>query len=97
MAVDYFLIHRGAIDVRSLYRSDAAGRYHFDHGVNRRAIAVFVPSAAVSTAIALLPAFAPIAALAWPIGLVVAGAAYFVAMGGAAKRASPSVAPEVAA
>jgi NCS1 family nucleobase:cation symporter-1 len=97
MAVDYFLIHRGAIDVRSLYRSDAAGRYHFDHGVNRRAIAVFVPSAAVSTAIALLPAFAPIAALAWPIGLVVAGAAYFVAMGGAAKRASSSVAPEVAA
>lgn len=86
MAVDYYLIHRGKIDISDLYRADATGQYYFKGGINPKAIAVFVPTAAVATAVALLPALAPIAALSWPIGLVTAGVAYFLAMGGLAPQ-----------
>jgi NCS1 family nucleobase:cation symporter-1 len=82
MAVDYFLIRRSHISIRDLYRSDAAGAYFFDGGFNRKAIAVFVPTAALAAAVALVPVLAPISALSWPIGLLCSGLAYYWAMGG---------------
>lgn len=89
MAADYFLIKRGVINIRDLYRSDDTGEYFFRQGFNPKAIAVFVPTATVAAVIALVPALSAMAAFAWPIGLVTAGVAYFLAMRG---MKSPSVA-----
>jgi nucleobase:cation symporter-1, NCS1 family len=86
MAADYFLIRRGAVNINDLYRSDARGEYFYRNGVNMRALAVFVPTAAVTVVIALVPALAPIAAFAWPIGFVAGGLVYFMVMSGAARR-----------
>lgn len=80
MAVDYYLVNRGAIKISDLYRSDDEGRYFFEGGVNRRAVDIFIPTAALACVVALVPALAPISALAWPIGLVSAGFGYFFAM-----------------
>ncbi|SMG17891.1 NCS1 family nucleobase:cation symporter-1 [Paraburkholderia susongensis] len=91
MAVDYFLVNRGIINIRDLYRSDEAGEYYFRNGVNPKAIAVFVPTAAVAAVVALLPALSAIAAFSWPIGLLSAAAAYFLVMGGARKSSVDAV------
>ena len=93
MAVDYFLIRRGHVRVAELYRADAAGEFHYQGGFNRRALAVFVPTATVAAIVALLPALSSLSAFAWPIGLVGAGAAYFVAMGGWRRAPAHGTAP----
>ncbi|RZL68341.1 MAG: NCS1 family nucleobase:cation symporter-1 [Variovorax sp.] len=82
MAVDYFLVRRSQVSIPDLYRADAGGAYHFDGGFNMKAIGVFVPTAAVAAAVALVPALSAISALSWPIGLVSSGIAYYLAMGG---------------
>jgi len=100
MAVDYFLIRRGRILVEDLYTVDEAGSYHYSRGVNPTAIAVFVPIAAVVAVVALVPAFSSVAAFSWPLGVVLSGIAYRVAMrralttGGAehARETSPALA-----
>jgi NCS1 family nucleobase:cation symporter-1 len=87
MAADYFLIRHGVVNINDLYRSDERGEYFYRNGLNTRALAVFVPTAAVTVVIALLPALSAIAAFAWPIGFVAGGMVYFLAMNGAARRA----------
>ena len=87
MAADYFLIRRGVVNINDLYRSDERGEYFYRNGLNMRALAVFVPTAAVTVAIALVPALSAIAAFAWPIGFVAGGLVYFMAMSGTARRA----------
>jgi NCS1 family nucleobase:cation symporter-1 len=47
---------------------------------------VFVPTAGVAVAIALVPTLSAIAAFAWPIGFIAAAVVYFLAMGGMANR-----------
>ncbi len=88
MAADYFLVNRGIVKIKDLYRSDESGTYFFRKGVNPKAIGVFIPTAVLAAILALAPGLGAVAAFAWPVGLVTAGAAYYVAMGGAAK-ASP--------
>ncbi len=94
MAVDYFLIRRGAIEIPDLYRADPGAAFHYTGGVNRRAVAVFVPTATLAAVIALVPSLSAFSAFSWPIGLISASAAYVVAMGGrsriAARRAAAS-------
>lgn len=90
MAADYFLLRRGIINIRDLYRSDESGQYFYTKGINRKAVAVFVPTAAVAAAMALVPAFGSVAAFAWPVGLLTAGTAYYLAMS-AAKVPVPAL------
>jgi NCS1 family nucleobase:cation symporter-1 len=80
LAVDYFLVRRGHVVLDDLYRVDEGGAYHYSRGVNRTAIAVFVPTALVSAIIALVPAFSSAAPFSWPIGVVLSGVAYRWAM-----------------
>ncbi|WP_396922236.1 NCS1 family nucleobase:cation symporter-1 [Mycolicibacterium sp.] len=94
MAVDYYLINRGVIAIRDLYRSDANGTYFFRKGVNRKAIAVFVPTASLAAIMALVPGLQAVAAFSWPVGVVTAGLAYYLAMGRHAKRADLATEPD---
>jgi NCS1 family nucleobase:cation symporter-1 len=73
MAADYFLINRGIVNIRDLYRSDENGEFFFRKGVNPKAIGVFVPTAALAAIMALVPALGVVAAFAWPVGRVTAG------------------------
>lgn len=95
MAADYFLINRGIVNIKDLYRSDENGEYFFRKGVNPKAIGVFIPTAAIAATMALVPAFGAVAAFAWPVGLLTAGFAYFFAMGG--KKKVPLATPETEA
>jgi NCS1 family nucleobase:cation symporter-1 len=80
MAVDYFLIRRGRILLEDLYTIDESGSYHYSRGVNPTAIMVFVPTAAVAAIVALVPAFSPVAAFSWPLGVLLSAVAYRMAM-----------------
>ncbi|MEA5454068.1 NCS1 family nucleobase:cation symporter-1 [Sinomonas sp. JGH33] len=77
MAADYFLIRKGIVNIRELYRSDERGEYYYRRGINPRALAVFVPTAAVSAVLALVPAFAAAAPFSWPISVVASAFAYY--------------------
>ncbi|MEV0084103.1 NCS1 family nucleobase:cation symporter-1 [Saccharopolyspora sp. NPDC050642] len=77
MAADYFLVRKGVVNVRELYRANEFGEFYYRRGVNPRALAVFIPTAAVSAILALVPAFAAVAPFSWPIGVVASAVAYY--------------------
>ncbi|MFF2507563.1 NCS1 family nucleobase:cation symporter-1 [Streptomyces sp. NPDC058067] len=80
MMVDWYLIRRQRVRVEALYQADPSAEFHYTRGVNRRAVAVFVPTAAVSAVIALLPAFSDVAALSWPLGVLLSAVVYRAVM-----------------
>jgi NCS1 family nucleobase:cation symporter-1 len=69
---DYWLVRRGRIDVPALYTEASTGAYHYRGGVNRRAVAVFVPSALVAVAVGFVPALEPVAPFSWFLGAGIA-------------------------
>ena len=75
MIVDYYLIRRGQVDVAKLFVK--GGPYHYRHGVNPRAVATFLPTAALSAVIALVPFFAPASPYSWFIGTASSGLLYW--------------------
>ncbi|MBJ8344646.1 NCS1 family nucleobase:cation symporter-1 [Antrihabitans sp. YC2-6] len=75
---DYWLIRRAKINVPELYTDEPSGAYHYRHGINPRAIAAFVPAAALSLLIAFTPALASLAAFAWFIGAGLGAMIYFM-------------------
>ena len=81
--VDYYLVKRGKIDVNGLYIAGPASPYWYQQGINARAVAAFVISAAISATFALVPAFATIAPFSWFIGAIIGGVAYWIAMASA--------------
>lgn len=81
VAADYWLVRRGRIDVPALYRDDPDGPYHYRHGVNPRAVAAFVPAAAVAVAVGFVPALEAVAPFSWFVGAVLAAAVYVAATG----------------
>lgn len=90
---DYYLVKRGRIDVDGLYREGSSSPYWYSGGINRRAVLVFVVSAALSAVIALVPAFGPAAPFSWFIGAL-SGAALYLAAARRAPEAIPERAPE---
>jgi NCS1 family nucleobase:cation symporter-1 len=74
---DYWLIRRGKVNVPELYSDAVSGAYHYRHGVNPRAIAAFVPAAALSLVIAFVPALADLSPFAWFIGAGLGAAIQF--------------------
>jgi NCS1 family nucleobase:cation symporter-1 len=84
---DYYLVKKGRVDVAELYRTGRQSAYWYQGGINRRAVAAFVPSAILTSSLALLPSFADVAAFSWFIGVVVAGGLYLVLMREAPARA----------
>ncbi|QFU86211.1 NCS1 family nucleobase:cation symporter-1 [Amycolatopsis sp. YIM 10] len=78
MIVDYYLIKRGSVDVAKLFDGSPESPYHYRKGVNPVALWVFVPTAALSAVIALVPFFAPAAPYSWFIGTAAAALLYRV-------------------
>ncbi len=83
LIADYYLVKKGRVQVDDLYRTGPGGRYWYGGGINWRAVAAFVPSALVTSLLALLPAFGDVAPFSWFIGVVVAGGLYVALMRGA--------------
>ena len=73
------------MNVPALYTEDADAEYHYRRGYNPRAVAVFLPSAAIAVVVALVPFFHAAAGFSWFIGAIVAAVLYAIV----ADRASP--------
>ncbi|MBL1094972.1 MULTISPECIES: NCS1 family nucleobase:cation symporter-1 [Streptomyces] len=76
LLVDYYLVRRGRIDVDALFSADAAGAYHYRRGYNPKAVIAFLPAAAVSAALALVPFFDAVAPFSWIFGMALSGGIY---------------------
>ncbi|MFI9050951.1 NCS1 family nucleobase:cation symporter-1 [Streptomyces sp. NPDC053427] len=76
LLVDYYLIRRGRIDVDALFSADAEGAYFYRRGYNPKAVLAFLPAAAVSAGLALVPAFDVLAPFSWIFGMGISGALY---------------------
>jgi NCS1 family nucleobase:cation symporter-1 len=73
---DYWLLRRSRVNVPHLYTEDETGDYHYRRGYNPKAVAAFVPSAAVAVTVALVPLFHSVAGFSWFIGAFLAAALY---------------------
>ena len=77
LLVDYYGIRHGRISLSDLFRDDSAGAYYYRRGFNPRALAAFVPAAAVSAVIALAPRLGALAPFAWLFGSLLAAGIYW--------------------
>lgn len=82
LLVDYYLVRRGRIDVDELFSADARGAYFYRKGYNPKAVIAFLPAAAVSASLALIPTFNVVAPFSWIFGMALAGVLYRVVSGG---------------
>ncbi|GAA3193334.1 MULTISPECIES: NCS1 family nucleobase:cation symporter-1 [Streptomyces] len=82
---DYWLIRRTRVHVPHLYTEDPRASYAYRSGVNPRAVAALVPSAAVAVAVALVPYFSAVSGFSWFLGAVLAAVLY-VAVPGRARH-----------
>jgi NCS1 family nucleobase:cation symporter-1 len=87
--LDYFLIRRQEVDVDGLYREGASSPYWYQNGVNPRALAAFLPAAAISLIVALVPALGSAAPFSWFIGAGLGAGIYWVLS--RAPRARPAI------
>jgi NCS1 family nucleobase:cation symporter-1 len=94
LMTDYFLFRKQRVAVEEMYRLH--GGYSYTGGVNVRALISFGVAAAVAAPIALLGTFAAAAPFAWPIGVVIGAALYYVLMIGQPVIGEPP-APEALA
>lgn len=76
--VDYFLFRRQRVAIAELYRLH--GGYSYTGGVNIRALISFAFAAAVAAPIALAGTFSTVAPFAWPVGVVIGAAVYYLLM-----------------
>ncbi|MFB6572520.1 NCS1 family nucleobase:cation symporter-1 [Streptomyces noursei] len=76
LLVDYYLVRRGRIDVDALFSADAAGAYFYRRGYNPKAVIAFLPAAAASASVALIPAFDAAAPFSWIFGMGISGLLY---------------------
>jgi nucleobase:cation symporter-1, NCS1 family len=91
MIIDYYFVRHRQVVIEDLYRDDHSGAYYYHRGVNPRALWVFVPTALISTIVALWPPLAPVAPFSWFIGAGLAAAAYIFAMRGHSSLATEGV------
>ncbi|WP_433171159.1 NCS1 family nucleobase:cation symporter-1 [Actinoallomurus sp. CA-150999] len=77
MAIDFFIIRRQRVDLAHLYLPTPESSYYYTRGLNRRALAAFVPAAAVALTFALVPAFSKLAPFGWFTGAALAAACYY--------------------
>jgi NCS1 family nucleobase:cation symporter-1 len=62
--IDYFLIKKNNIDVSSLYKDGASGRYWYQGGFNAKAVFAWIIGAILPTLVSLIPAL-DVGALHW--------------------------------
>ncbi|WP_217254981.1 NCS1 family nucleobase:cation symporter-1 [Streptomyces sp. AC602_WCS936] len=73
---DYWLLRQSRVNVPALYTEDTEAEYHYRRGYNPRAVAAFVPSAAIAVVVALVPWFHAAAGFSWFIGAILAATLY---------------------
>ncbi len=78
ITVDYWLVRKTRVNVPDLYTEAPDGAYFYTHGVNRKALAALVPSALISIALAIVPAFGAITPFSWLFGAGIAGGVYWL-------------------
>ncbi|MFH8568683.1 NCS1 family nucleobase:cation symporter-1 [Streptomyces sp. NPDC017993] len=94
LLVDYYLIRRGRIDVDALFSADREGKYYYRKGYNPKAVVAFLPAAAVSAALALVPAFGVLAPFSWIFGMGLAGGLYHLVSRRGRETADAGPVPE---
>ena len=77
IVVDYYLVKRGRIVVDDLYREGTSSSYWYEGGLNQKALWAFLPAAAISLVVALLPTFGTIAPFSWFVGAGIASVVYW--------------------
>lgn len=80
LMIDYYLVRKQRVALAEVYKMD--GGYSYQSGVNVRAIVSFVVASAIAAPIALIHYFSSTSPFAWPIGVVIGAAVYFVLMRG---------------
>jgi NCS1 family nucleobase:cation symporter-1 len=85
LIVDYWILRKRTLDLRSLYVEDGAYRYR--HGFNLNAIAATLAGALIALAGMFWEPLRPIYNWSWFVGFGVAGGLYWVLMPGADARA----------
>ncbi|MDQ6790100.1 MAG: NCS1 family nucleobase:cation symporter-1 [Candidatus Dormibacteraeota bacterium] len=73
---DYFLVRRQQVNVEALFQEGESKPYWYTGGVNPKALVAFLPAAAISIVIALVPALSGLAAFSWFIGAALGAAIY---------------------
>jgi NCS1 family nucleobase:cation symporter-1 len=73
---DYWIIRKTKVNVPHLFTEDPNDEYYYQGGVNKLAIAAFLPAAIISVVIAVLPATKEIAGVDWFIGAVLGAVLY---------------------
>lgn len=98
---DYYLRRRGRVDIDDLYRATGESAYYYRKGWNPKALAAFVPSAAVAAVVALVPKsvvplFGSLAPFSWFIGAALGAVAYLVVTSRQPVPAAPAPAAPAA-
>jgi NCS1 family nucleobase:cation symporter-1 len=75
---DYWLLRRQQVNVPELYTYAASGEYWYRNGVNTRAIAALIPSAAIALLFAFVEGLGTFAAFSWFIAAGLAALIYYV-------------------
>ncbi|MGW8761480.1 cytosine permease [Streptomyces sp. NPDC055815] len=78
ITADYWLLRRARVNVPDLYTEHPQGEYHYRRGFNPRAVAAFVPSAAVAVVVALVPFFHAVAGFSWFVGAILGADEYAI-------------------
>jgi len=78
LIADYYIVRRQQVDVDELFTMAPGGRYWYDKGYNRTAIAVLIPSVLLPMACVFITALHPLANYAWFIGMGTALVLYSV-------------------
>ncbi|MGY5107114.1 cytosine permease, partial [Streptomyces sp. 900105245] len=78
LMLDYFWVKRGRVVTVAVFDARPGSRYYYRHGVNPKALAAFVPSAALAVVLALVPYFDSVAAYSWFIGTAAGAGLYGV-------------------
>lgn len=76
---DYWLLRRQQINVPDLYTYRTSGEYWYNNGVNMRAIAALIPSAAIALLFAFVEGLSTFAAFSWFIAAGLGAVIYYVA------------------
>ncbi len=86
---DYFLVKKQRVVVEDLYKWGEESRYWYQGGINRKALWAFIPAAAISVIIALIPTFGTLSPFSWFIGAGLAASLYWILMTRGGSQSAP--------
>lgn len=82
---DYYIYRKTKVDIIGLYNDEKNGRYYYTAGINLKAVAVWVISAAPALLGKVVPVLAPLTNIGWVLGFVLAIVLYPILMSSESK------------